>query len=162
MHGFSPGLFDRLDADDEHNRAARRDERTRAFEDCRRSITRDLEQLLNTRSALAPPALAPYPAVAGSVANYGLVDFADKCITSESDQQQICMAVRLAIERHEPRLHKVSVTLRPKKGGINRLEFIITAELRNASQLEPMLFNAVFRPSPQQYSIEGITRNPDN
>jgi type VI secretion system protein ImpF len=160
MHGFSPGLFDRLD-DDEHNRASRRNARSLAFEACKRSITRDLEQLLNTRSALLPPDLSPYPAVAGSVVNYGLVDFAGKCMTSDADQKQICVAVRLAIERHEPRLHKVAVALRPAKGAINRLEFIITAQLKSALKSEPMLFNAVFRPSLQQYSIEGVTRNPD-
>jgi type VI secretion system protein ImpF len=92
--------------------------------------------------------------VAGSVVNYGLIDFAGMCMTSDTDQQQICTAVRKAIERHEPRLHKVEVTLRPKKGSINRVEFMITAQLKSASHQAPMSFNAVFRPSLQQYSVE--------
>jgi type VI secretion system protein ImpF len=156
MHGFSPGLFDRLDNDDEHNPASRRGGRARAFDECKRSIMRDLELLLNTRSALLPPDVAPYPAVAGSVVNYGLIDFAGKCMSSDTDQQQICIAVRRAIERHEPRLHKVAVALRPRKGAINRLEFIITAQLRSAPDSEPMSLNAVFRPSLQQYCVEAL------
>jgi type VI secretion system protein ImpF len=156
MHGFSAGLFDRLDDDDEQNRTNRIVDRSRPSEQCKRSVTRDLELLLNTRSALLPAALAPYPGVAGSVVNYGLVDFAGKCMSSHTDQQQICTAVRLAIERHEPRLHRVAVVLRQRKGAINRLEFIITAQLRSSPDAEPMSLNAVFRPSLQQYSIEGI------
>jgi type VI secretion system protein ImpF len=157
MHGFSPGLFDRLDADDGHALATAHRGRSRAFEECRQSIMRDLESLLNTRSALLSPTLALYPAVSGSVVNYGLIDFADMCMTSDIDRQQICTAVRQAIERHEPRLHKVVVTLRPKKGTINRVEFMIAAQFKNALHAGPMSFNAVFRPSLQQYSIEEPT-----
>lgn len=155
MQGFTPGLLDRLDDEREHAAGNRHEQRSRELEACRRSITRDLEALLNTRSALVPPTLAPYPAVEGSIVNYGLIDFAGMCMSSHSDQQQICTAVRLALERHEPRLHKVAVSLRPTKGAINRIEFIISAQLRNTAQAQPMSFNAVFRPSLQRYSVEG-------
>lgn len=155
MHGFTPGLFDRLDDDDKHAPGSKRDARARAVEDARRSITGDLEALLNTRSALLPPSLAPYPAVSGSIVNYGLIDFAGMCMSSDTDQQEICRAVRLAIERHEPRLDKVAVTLQASKGAINRVQFVITARLKSAPLAEPMSFNAVFRPSLQRYSIEG-------
>lgn len=155
MQGFSPGLFDRLDSDDEQTQAKGRDMRSRALEEAKRSITRDLEALLNTRSALSPSVLDGCPTVSSSVVNYGLIDFAGMCMTSDTDQQRICGAVRLAIERHEPRLHKVAVTLRPKKGAINRVEFMITAQLKSGRHLEAMSFSAIFRPSLQQYSIEG-------
>lgn len=153
MQSFVPGLFDRLDADDDTAQAQFRPPPRKADE-WRDSITRDLEALLNTRSALLPHVLAEYREVSGSVVNYGLIDFAGMCMTSDTDRQHICTAVRLAIERHEPRLHKVVVTLRPKKGSINRVEFMITAQLKSAAHDEPMSFNAVFRPSLQQYSIE--------
>ncbi|GAB3410897.1 type VI secretion system baseplate subunit TssE [Massilia agilis] len=155
MRGFSLGLLDRLDEDDERHHASKAGAGARALEDSKRSITRDLEALLNTRSALLPSDLASYPAVAGSVVNYGLIDFAGMCMTSDTDQQQICAAVRLAIERHEPRLQKVAVSLCQKKGAINRVDFLITAQLKSAPQAGPMSFNAVFRPSLQQYSVEG-------
>jgi type VI secretion system protein ImpF len=157
MHGFSPGLFDRLDDNDTESPATGHRARSRVFEAQKGSITRDLESLLNTRSALLAPDLAPYPAVSGSVVNYGLIDFAGMCMTSDTDQQKICTAVRQAIERHEPRLQSVAVTLQPKKGAINRVEFMITAQLKNAAHAEPLSFNAVFRPSLQQYSIDGAT-----
>jgi type VI secretion system protein ImpF len=155
MQGFTPGLFDRLDDDDTHVPGNKRDIRARALEEAMRSVTRDLQALLNTRSALSPASLACYKAVSGSIVNYGLTDFAGMCMNSDSDQQKICQAVQLAIQRHEPRLHEVAVTLRSRKGAINRVDFVITARLKSGPLNEPMSFNAVFRPSLQQYSIEG-------
>lgn len=159
MRSFTPGLFDRLDADDDippraYRATARKSD---AWKD---SITRDLEALLNTRSALLPDALAGYPAVGASVVNYGLIDFAGMCMTSDTDQKRICIAVREAIERHEPRLHKVTATLQPRKGAINRVDFVITAELKNAPAADPMHFNAVFQPSLQRYSIQSVRSAP--
>lgn len=148
MQSFTPGLFDRLDADDD------------ALHTWKESITRDLEALLNTRSALLPDTLAGYPEVSGSIVNYGLIDFAGMCMTSDTDQKRICTAVRLAIERQEPRLHKVTATLQPRKGAINRVDFVITAQLKNAPVADPMLFNAVFQPSLQRYSIQSVRNAP--
>ncbi|MGB9108998.1 MAG: type VI secretion system baseplate subunit TssE, partial [Telluria sp.] len=151
MQSFVPGLFDRLDADDDAAQGGFRAP-LKKVDDWRDSITRDLEALLNTRSALLPGALAGYPEVSSSIVNYGLIDFAGMCLTSDTDQKRICMAVRLAIERHEPRLDKVTATLQPRKGAINRVDFVITAQLKNTTVDEPMQFNAVFQPSLQRYS----------
>jgi len=127
MQSFTPGLFDRLDADDDAPHGEFR---------------------------------APIRKVDGSVVNYGLIDFAGMCMTSDSDQKRICTAVQLAIERHEPRLHRVTATLQPRKNAINRVDFVITAELKNAPVAEPMQFNAVFQPSLQRYSIQSVRDTP--
>ena len=157
MQGFTTGLFDHLDDDSTSAPGSKRDARTRAFKNAIGSIARDLQALLNTRSAISPALLAPYPAVSGSIVNYGLVDFAGMCVNSDTDRQEICNAVRRAIERHEPRLYKVAVSLLATRDGINRVDFVITARLNSEPQTEPMSFNAVFRPSLQQYSIESKT-----
>jgi type VI secretion system protein ImpF len=159
MQSFVPGLFDRLDADDDAPQGGFRAASKKADE-WKESITRDLEALLNTRSALLPDALADYSEVSGSVVNYGLIDFAGMCMTSDTDQKRICTAVRQAIERHEPRLHRVTATLQPRKGAINRVDFVITAELKSASLIEPMQFNAVFQPSLQRYSVQSVRSTP--
>lgn len=159
MQRFMPGLFDRLDADEDVMQSAFRAP-ARNSDAWKESITRDLEALLNTRSALLPHALASYPEVNSSVVNYGLIDFAGMCMTSDTDQKRICTAVRLAIERHEPRLHNVTATLQPRKGAINRVDFVITAQLKNAAAAEPMQFNAVFQPSLQRYSIQSVRSTP--
>ena len=155
MDGFTRGLFDRLDDDSERGPSNKHAARARALDDVMRSVTRDLQALLNTRSVLLPEALAPYPAVSSSIVNYGLIDFAGMCMNSDTDQHKICKAVRIAIERHEPRLDKVAVTLRANTGAINRIDFVIRARLNNAATTGPISFNAVFCPSLQRYSIEG-------
>jgi type VI secretion system protein ImpF len=155
MQSFVPGLFDRLDADDDVPQSQFRAS-PRKLDEWRESITRDLEALLNTRSALLPDALAGFPEVSASIVNYGLIDFAGMCMTSDTDQKRICTAVQKAIERHEPRLHRVTATLQPRKGAINRVDFVITAELKNAPVAEPMQFNAVFQPSLQRYSVQSV------
>lgn len=155
MQGFTRGLFDRLDSDGEPVFGNRHAARKRALDEAMLSITRDLQVLLNTRTALSAAALKPFQEVSRSIVSYGLIDFAAMCMSSDTDQQEICKAVRLAIERHEPRLHKVAVTLQPRVGAINRIDFVITARLKSAPQAELMSFNAVFRPSLQQYLIEG-------
>jgi type VI secretion system protein ImpF len=160
MQSFTPGLFDRLDAGDNDVPHSEFRASARKSDEWRESITRDLEALLNTRSALLPHVLAAYPEVGGSIVNYGLIDFAGMCMTSDTDQKRICTAVRLAIERHEPRLHKVTATLQPRKGAINRVDFVITAELKHAPVADPMQFNAVFQPSLQRYSIQSVRNTP--
>ena len=159
MQSFVPGLFDRLDTDDGAPQGGFRAAASKAKE-WKDSISRDLEALLNTRSALLPDTLAAYPEVGGSVVNYGLIDFAGMCMTSDTDQKRICAAVQLAIERHEPRLQGVTATLQPRKGAINRVDFVITAQLKNAPVDEPMRFNAVFQPSLQRYSIQSVRSAP--
>lgn len=163
MRSFTPGLFDRLTDDQQPIPSARQNRQralSQALDACKQSITRDLVAMLNTRCALRDDALSDYPAVSGSVVNYGLIDFAGMCMTSDSDQQRICDAVRQAIERHEPRLHRVAVNLRPKvnsKGNINRVEFVITAALKGDDGGAGLSFDAVFRPSLQRYSIDEIS-----
>jgi len=155
MRGFTAGLFDRLDETTEPPAGNRRDTRAQAVDDAMRSVTRDLQALLNTRCGLPPGAFTPHPAVSSSILNYGLIDFAGMCMNSDADQQEICKAVQLAIQRHEPRLHNVTVALQRARSSINRVEFVITAQLKNTSMPGALSFNAVFRPSLQQYSIEG-------
>lgn len=148
-------MFDRLAEQDAP--AGRQRTQAQLLRRCKQSISRDLEALLNTRLAMPAHVLKPYPAVIGSVINYGLIDFAGMCLSSDTDQQQICTAVRLAIERHEPRLHKVEVALRMTTPCINRVEFEITAELKGPAAGDPLTFDAVFRPSLQQYVIANIS-----
>ena len=156
MQSFVPGLFDRLDTDDDEVPQSQFRVSPRKLDEWRESITRDLEALLNTRCAMLPDALDGLPEVSASIVNYGLIDFAGMCMTSDTDQKRICAAVRQAIERHEPRLHRVTATLQPRKGAINRVDFVITAELKNAPVAEPMQFNAVFQPSLQRYSVQSV------
>jgi type VI secretion system protein ImpF len=146
---YKPGLFDRLLDDHAADTAAA----AWTLERVKQAVARDLEALFNTRAALPASTLAAYPDVAGSVLNYGLIDFAGMCLTSDSDQKKICAAVQLAVQRHEPRLHGAVATLQVHHALINRVGFVITATLKTGAGSEQLLFDAVLQQSTQQYSI---------
>ncbi|MDP3669508.1 MAG: type VI secretion system baseplate subunit TssE [Telluria sp.] len=153
MQRYLPGLFDRL-IDQPHAGSG-----SHTLEHLKDSIARDLEALLNTRTALPDELLAAYPEVSRSVLNYGLIDFASMCMTSDVDQKKICAAVKLAIERHEPRLHMITAALRVHKGVVNRIDFLISARFKAYPTADLVHFDAVLEPSSQQYSILK-TRSP--
>jgi type VI secretion system protein ImpF len=148
---YTPGLFDRLIDDQPADVGARNGAWT--LEQIKDAVARDLEALLNTRTALPESWLAACPEASGSVLNYGMIDFAAMCMTSTVDQKKICAAVQLAIERHEPRLHTVMVALRVHPAPINRVDFHISATLKADPAPELVYFDAVLAQSTQQYSI---------
>ncbi|MYM41435.1 hypothetical protein [Duganella qianjiadongensis] len=54
------------------------------------AIARALEDLLNTRQALADTLLSRHPALQTSILSYGLQDFSALCIASEADRRGAC------------------------------------------------------------------------
>jgi type VI secretion system protein ImpF len=148
---FSPGLFDRLI--DEHPQLETRRAPAWTLDQLKDAVARDLEALFNTRAALPAGTLDNYPAAAGSVLSYGLVDFAGMCLGSEDDKKAICAAVRQAVDRHEARLYDVCAELRVGPASINRLDLLITCKLRADPAAQPVRFDAELKPSSQRYAI---------
>ncbi|MGO4376670.1 type VI secretion system baseplate subunit TssE [Pseudoduganella sp. RAF19] len=118
------------------------------------AVGRDLEDLLNTRSVLPAHLQCAYPECAASVLNYGLADFAAMCLGSSEDRARICASLRMAVERHEPRLRNVRVRLETRPGTVNRVDFSISAVLQAPGAREPVSFNALLQPSSLHYSIK--------
>jgi len=149
---YAPGLFDRLmDPAPPTGRGAAAPAWT--LEQLKAAVARDLEALLNTRAALPDELLSGYAEAGKSVLNYGLIDFAGMCLTSDADQQKICAALRRAVERYEPRLDVVSATLRVHRELVNRVDFVIGARLKADSAAEQVQFNATLKPSTQQFVL---------
>lgn len=122
------------------------------LEQHKRAITRDLENLLNTRT-IPDAGLAGLPFCRRSLANFGLGDFAQLCLSSSADRKDICDQLEAAIGRHEPRLDGVRVQLVHEPGVVNRLAFVITARLHTQAAGEPMRFDMMLEPSSLHYSI---------
>jgi type VI secretion system protein ImpF len=150
MKGFVPGLLDRLMAETANGGGV---VPRMSIDQLKDSVARDLEALLNTRVAIPPAVLADYPLARASILNYGLADFAGMCLSSSEDRQAICASLKAAIETHEPRLTDVSALLEAEGGGVNRLNFVISAKLLVDTGAEPVNFNAVLQPSSLRYSI---------
>ena len=111
------GLFDRLLATDPD--APEGLIQTCSVEQLRDTVARDLERLLNARSALLstqadPSALGPQ--ARSSVMCFGVPDFAGRVLASSEDQRFIASSLAKAIEAHEPRLKQVAVDFRQDAG----------------------------------------------
>jgi len=147
---FTNSIWDRLmaPADDTAGAAL-----TLTLIQARRAITRDLENLLNTRSAIPDAELAGLPRCRKSIAGFGLADFADLSLSSSADKVEICQRLETAITRHEPRLAQVRVQLVHEAGAVNRLGFIVTARLRTLATAGTVRFDVLLEPSSLHYSI---------
>lgn len=149
---YAPGLFDRLidDPTDKHGGTANGNWTIEHLKD---AVARDLESLLNTRAAMPEHLFAGHPEASNSVLNYGLIDFAGMCMTSDEDRKRICAAVMQTIRRHETRLHSVTAELRMRADHVNRFDFVISGVLKAQLAADVVHFDAVLEPSTQQYSI---------
>ena len=157
MHGFAPGLFDKLMGDS--NVASSHGVIKRlSLDEIKNTVARDLESLLNTRVVIPDEILKSYPECSNSIVAYGLNDFAGMSLASTNDRVEICRCLEESIGRHEPRLKNVKASLEIQEGAINRLNFAITALLVVRSMQEPVNFDAVLQPSTLQYSISATSR----
>ncbi len=156
MKALTLGLFDRLL--DTPGRGAAGGAVRVSLEDVKDSVARDLEALLNTRTALAEERLAAYPECANSVLGYGLADFAGRSLSSSDDRAHICRTLEEAIARHEPRLRDVKAFVDVREGQVNRLNFSIKALLVLSTSEELVSFDAVLQPSTLRYSISKAGR----
>lgn len=157
MHGFAPGLLDKLIPDSRHTSSGDTVARL-SMEDLKDTVARDLEALLNTRKVISEELLMSYPECTKSIVTYGLNDFAGLSLASTDDRAYICRALEQTIARHEPRLRNVNASLEVQQGSINRLNFAISALLVVHPAQEPVSFDAVLQPSSLHYSISKTRR----
>lgn len=159
MKGFRPGLLDRLmDERNPAGAAAHPAGEGLNIDQIKDHVARDLEALLNTRAALPAAVFERFPLARASILNYGLVDFAGFCLSSEEDRAAVCAGLKSAIEAHEPRLKEVSARLELAEGSVNRLDFIIHARLELDAGGDTVNFSAVLQPSSLHYAIRKVAR----
>jgi len=160
MKGFSPGLLERLmDERRLPGAPARAAGEGLSIDQIKDHVARYLEALLNTRAALPASVFERFPLARASILNYGLVDFAGFCLSSDEDRAAICAGLKSAIETHEPRLKEVSARLEQRAGSVNRLDFVIHARLELASGGDTVNFSAVLQPSSLHYAIRKVVRS---
>lgn len=102
VKGVAAPLFDRLASDPPEQGGGKLE----SMEALQASIGRELHRLLNTRSCLG---LGGYAQGDGSVLEYGVPDFSALSAQSAADMGHLQTALRLAVERYEPRLADVTV-----------------------------------------------------
>ena len=110
----------------------------RAGEDLERlmeSVRRNLGRLLNARHGMSE-----------TVPDYGLPAVADLLVSGTDYLRQVQEAIRVAIEKYEPRLRQVRVAHRPDEGHGHRPIFRIDAVLIGRSGEHRVWYEAALSP----------------
>lgn len=119
----------------------------------RKSVLRDVENLLNTRRSLFRPAES-HAYLNRSLFTYGLDDFVAQNPRSAQVQKMLELTIRDTIEKFEPRLKNLQVAFKPNDDYEHNLRFTVRATLHADPIREPIFFDTWFSASRGDYRIE--------
>ena len=133
----------------------RHDAPSAGIREMKRSVSRDIEMLLNTRRELLHEVGPEYKEIPDSLLLYGLPDFTEYSLLSSQHRKIIRRAVEDALTKFEPRLKAVRVTLEAQQKYDPAMHFRIDALLRidAAAAPEPVTFDASLHLTTSQYTI---------
>lgn len=121
----------------------------------KRSVSRDIEALLNTRRELLEGAPPEYKEVNNSLLMLGLPDFTSYSLLNPEHRKTIRRSVEEALVKFEPRLKSVRVTLEPPSKFDAALHFRIDALLSLDPAPEPVTFDAALQLGTSSYTVRG-------
>jgi len=151
--GFVPSVLDRLLDDNPRN-----EEETPFFQafDIRalkRAVARDIEALLNARCVDTDECLNGFPNSRASMLDFGITDLSSLSLLDPGDRAYLRDKIRIAIQKHEPRLDAVSVSLDSPNGTERMLRFRVDAYLHVVPTRPPVRFDATLQLSTSSYQI---------
>lgn len=146
-YGFRTTLFDRLLPETDQN------DRGISLQELRESVASDLEDLLNSRMAKLDHLIDQFPLVKQSILQFGIIDFVGLSTANPSDRDKICQSIEQSIAAHEPRLKQIKVEMLLDGQNMGALYLSIQAYLNIHPLFEPVIFDAVLKPTTQQYVI---------
>lgn len=144
--GFRSTLFDRLIPEYEDQIKGL------SMQELRESVAHDLEDLLNSRVAKFDQ-IDEFPTVKGSIAQFGIIDFVGLSTANPMDRDKICQSIQQSIAAHEPRLRQIQVEMLLDSDNMGALCLSIQAYLNIHPLYEPVVFDALLKPTTQQYVI---------
>lgn len=144
--GFRSTLFDRLLPDQEEQLKGL------SIQELRESVAHDLEDLLNSRMAKLEQ-IEDFPLVKKSILQFGIIDFVGLSTANPSDRDKICQSIEQSIAAHEPRLTQIKVEMLLDGHNMGSLCLSIQAYLNIHPLYEPVVFDALLKPTTQQYVI---------
>ncbi|MGB8482875.1 MAG: type VI secretion system baseplate subunit TssE [Acinetobacter bohemicus] len=146
-YGFRTTLFDRLLPETDQN------DRGISLQELRESVASDLEDLLNSRMAKLDHLIDQFPLAKQSILQFGIIDFVGLSTANPSDRDKICQSIEQSITAHEPRLQQIKVEMLLDGQNMGALYLSIQAYLNIHPLFEPVIFDAVLKPTTQQYVI---------
>lgn len=146
-------VLDRLLDSEPGNTAELPMSRMRSLRELKQAVRRDLEWLLNTRRSILP---LPEDSeqTEKSLMTYGLPDFSAVSVKSPAEQQRILRVLEETIERFEPRLRNVSVTLLAGMEAEGSLRFRIDGRLQVDPAPEPVSFDTMLQLYSGEYEVK--------
>ena len=147
-YGFRSTLFERLlPVDDQYTGQGL------SIQELRQSIAHDLEDLLNNRMTRLNQTEEHYPGIKNSILQFGIIDFVGLSTSNPTDRDKICRSIEQSISAHEPRLKQVKVEMLINENNMSSLYLSISAYLNISPLYEMVMFDALLKPTTQQYVI---------
>ena len=144
--GFRSTLFDRLIPEKEEQLKGL------TIQELRESVAHDLEDLLNSRMAKLEQ-IEDFQLVKKSILQFGIIDFVGLSTANPADRDKICQSIEQSIAAHEPRLTQIKVEMLLDGHNMGSLCLSIQAYLNIHPLYEPVVFDALLKPTTQQYVI---------
>ncbi len=139
---ITPSVLDRLLDDKPKEQVESQSQQIFDLNRLKRAVARDMEALLNSRSVDLDEQIEAYPQARNSMIDFGITDLSSLSFLDPGDRAYLRDKIRITVERHEPRLGTVQVSL-DAPGGIERmLRFRVDAILKVLPTRPPVSFDA--------------------
>ncbi|MFC0337322.1 type VI secretion system protein ImpF [Kushneria avicenniae] len=152
-----PTLLDRLLDDDPARSSESRPGHLCSLTEYKASVVRDLELLVNTRRELVARELDDWPALQGTLLDYGLPDFISRGLHSSEDRRLIQRQLERTIEHGDRRFSSVRVRLLNQENHDRVLQFRVEAVLSLSEASQRVAFDAVLQVTTRQYKVSNLT-----
>lgn len=154
---LAPSVFDRLLDDDPANSREPATSRRQLLRELKQSVSRDLENLLNTRQRCGEWP-APLEELETSLVNYGLPDFTGVNMSLPSERERLRGVIEQVIEQFEPRFRTVRVKLLENAEVYDRtLRFRIDGLLEVDPAPEPVVFDSQLEPTTSTFEVKNTS-----
>ncbi|WP_263771371.1 type VI secretion system baseplate subunit TssE [Propionivibrio soli] len=144
LHGIrvQPSVLDRLLDDDPKEAVESRNQQMFDLRRLKQAVARDIEALLNTRCVDPEETLETFPQARNSMIGFGITDLSSLSLLNPSDRAYLRDKIRQTVERHEPRLGAVRVSLDTPTDTDRTLRFRVDAFLEVLPTRPPVSFDA--------------------
>lgn len=119
----------------------------------KRAVARDIEALLNARCFDTHEYNEGFPNVHASMLDFGITDLSSLSLPNPGDRSVLQEKIRIALEKHEPRLDSITVRLDSPNGTERMLRFRVDAQLVVVPTRPPIRFDAMLQLSTNSYQI---------
>jgi len=116
-------------------------------------VRRDLQFLLNARLLEEKSKLDPFPLTKTSVYNFGLPDITSLRLRAGRDRQELKSAIQEAIQRFEPRLKSIQVTIHEEDPDEYLASYQVEAQLMIEPEPEKLTFDTGIRWENHEFRV---------